>query len=396
MAKNDVRVTDNPKLKQKVLSDGNYSLYLDYYLGRVKVYDDAKDAIVSKVQRKREFLKLTILAHPRTPIEREMNNQTMELARKIRGEREQELKEQAQGYRLNKDHSNINFLDFFQTYIDNYTKKDKRMVKLALGRFVDFLKDTREYKKYAKAIKPAQIDREMVVAFTEYLQSRSKGEGAHTLYARFKKVCKYALEHDVFKKNPCDGVTIHVDHSITKDILSQDEMRQLLATHYPGENNNIRRAFTFSLLTGTRFCDVKDMRFSNIDRANRLLIFNQSKTKGHSENSIVRIPLNDNLMALIGEPHDGQSAEALIFPLPSYVMCLKALRHWTKRAGIDKHITWHCARHSAATAMIENGASPVVVMKILGHSSLHYTERYMKIVDKQKRAALDSLPKLDL
>ena len=44
MAKNDVKVTDNPKLKQKELSDGNFSLYLDFYLGRVN----------GKVQRKRE------------------------------------------------------------------------------------------------------------------------------------------------------------------------------------------------------------------------------------------------------------------------------------------------------------------------------------------------------
>lgn len=38
-------VTENPKLKTKVLSDGNLSLYLDYYLGRVSVYDEALDII---------------------------------------------------------------------------------------------------------------------------------------------------------------------------------------------------------------------------------------------------------------------------------------------------------------------------------------------------------------
>ena len=55
-------VTENPKLKTKVLSDGNLSLYLDYYLGRVIVYDEALDREVSKVQRKREFL------YPQSPV----------------------------------------------------------------------------------------------------------------------------------------------------------------------------------------------------------------------------------------------------------------------------------------------------------------------------------------
>ena len=77
MAKNDTRVTDNPKLKQKELSDGNLSLYLDYYLGRISVRDEATGEIKSKVQRKREFLHLTILAAPRTPIERQQNKETL-------------------------------------------------------------------------------------------------------------------------------------------------------------------------------------------------------------------------------------------------------------------------------------------------------------------------------
>ena len=43
------------------------------------------------------------------------------------------------GYRLKKDR-NINFLDYYQAYIDSYTKKDLRMIKIALNRFKDLLK----------------------------------------------------------------------------------------------------------------------------------------------------------------------------------------------------------------------------------------------------------------
>ena len=111
MAKNDAIVTDNPKLLQKKLSDGNFSLYLDYYLGRVNVKDPMTGEAKSKVQRKREFLKLVLLAAPRTPEERKTNKETLELAKKIRAEREQELKESMLGYRLRKDRVII-FLDY--------------------------------------------------------------------------------------------------------------------------------------------------------------------------------------------------------------------------------------------------------------------------------------------
>lgn len=397
MAKNDARVTDNPKLKQKTLSDGNFSLYLDYYLGRVNVRNEETGELESKVQRKREYLHLTLLATPRTPIERQQNKETLSLAQKIRFEREQQLKENAHGYRLKRDACNINFLDYFQSYVDGYTKKDIRMMKIALSRFRDFLKDTPEYRKYILGIKPQQITREMIITFTEYLQSRSVGEGAKSIYQRFKKVIKYAIEHDIFVKNPCSGVVIKTDENILrKDVLSQDEIKRLIATHYEHENTNIQRAFIFCLYCGLRFCDVKDLTFANVDYSNRLLKFEQNKTKGHSSSSGVIIPLNEGLLRLIGEPASDQSKESLIFPLPSYEMCLKALKRWVKRAGIDKHISWHCARHSFAVNILNNGANIKTVASLLGHSGLKHTEKYTRAIDELKEAAINSLPELNI
>lgn len=394
MAKNDKLVTDNPKLLEKTLSDGNIALYLDYYLGRNEVYDEKKDAMVSKVQRKREFLKLTILANPRTPIERQTNRETYELARKIRFEREQEFKENMLGYRLRKERT-INFLSYFQAYNDRYTKKDYRMMKGTLNRFLDFLKI--EYPQYNTYLKPEQITKDMVSLFVEYLQSRSKGEGALDYYSKFKKVINYAVDNDVIAKNPCKGVVCKCDKQVLrKDVLSLEEMQALISTHYDNENPEIRKAFIFCLYTGIRFCDVKDLTFANVDYSNKLLSFEQNKTKGHSANSGVIIPLNEDLLRLIGEPKTEDISTEHIFALPSATMCLKALRRWTKRAGITKHITWHCARHSFAVNILNNGANIKTVASLLGHSGLKHTEKYTRAVDCLKEAAINSLPKLKL
>ena len=175
MAKNDAKVTDNPKLKEKILSDGQISLYLEYYLGYTQVYDEKKAKNVIKHNRKKEFLSLYVWQAPRTPIERQQNKSTYELARKIRFEREQEFKENIYGYRLKKDR-NINFLDYFQAYNDNYTKKDYRMMVLTLNRFKDFLRDTEEYSKYTLFIKPEQITKELVSNFVDYIQGRREND----------------------------------------------------------------------------------------------------------------------------------------------------------------------------------------------------------------------------
>ena len=387
--------TDNPKLGAKILSDGRESLFLDYYFGYQMVYSEKLDKQVAKKDRKREFLKLYLWQAPRTPLERQQNKETLELAKKIRFERGQELLESMQGYRLKKERD-INFLDYFQAYIGKYTKKDVRMVEIALKRFIDFLNDTPEYKKYAKKIKPEQITKDMVEAFTEYLQGRSVGEGAKSIYARFKKVIKYAIEHDAMLKNPCTGITIKVDdQQLRKEVLSPEEIQQLIATHYEHENPNIRRAFIFCLYCGLRYCDVKDLTFANVDYSNKRLKFEQNKTKGHSASSGVVIPLNDGILKLIGKPSSPGKQDEAIFPLPSYEMCLKALGRWVKRAGINKHISWHCARHSFAVNILNNGANIKTVASLLGHSGLKHTEKYTRAIDKLKEDAINSLPELN-
>ncbi len=164
----------------------------------------------------------------------------------------------------------------------------------------------------------------MVIDFSEYLQKRYSGEGAHTVIARFKKMTKAAVEAGVIMKNPCEGVIIKIDgNTLKKDVLSMEEMQRLITTHYEGENPEIRRAFIFCLYCGLRWCDVKDLTFANVDYSNKRLTFEQAKTKGHSNASGVVIPLNDGLLNLVGKGE----RDTLIFPLPSHTMCLKALRH---------------------------------------------------------------------
>ena len=141
---------------------------------------------------------------------------------------------------------------------------------------------------------------------------------------------------------------------------------------------------------------MKDLTFKNVDYSNKLLRFEQNKTKGHSANSGVVIPLNDGLLKLIGEPTDSGNRDEVIFPLPTYEACLKAVGRWVKRAGIEKHISWHCARHSFAVNILNNGANIKTVASLLGHSGLRHTEKYTRAIDSLKQEAINSLPELKI
>ena len=410
MAKITKQAKQNPKLEQRTLSDGRISLRLVYYHGRKQTpvlneqgeqvfYESGKMKGKPKFKvehdRTKESLNMYLWEHPRSAKERQHNKETLELAERIRYEKEQQFKESLTGYRL-KPNKIINFLDYFQTYIDGYSKKDIRMIEMALRRFKDFLNNNKKYSIYGEYIKPEQLNKDMMIDFVAYLKSRSKGEGAKSVYQRFKKVINYAIEHGIMANNPCKGVSIVVDeHVLRKDVLSLAEIEQMINTHYDGENPNVRNAFIFCLYTGLRFCDVSKLTYDSIDYSNMLLRFEHNKTEGHSKKSGVILPLNEGLLPIIGEPKTDKPAEELVFNLPTHESCNKSIKRWGKRAGITKHITWHCARHSFAVNILNNGANIKTVGSLLGHSGLRHTEKYTRAVDELKKEAINSLPKLN-
>ena len=64
------------------------------------------------------------------------------------------------------------------------------------------------------------------------------------------------------------------------------------------------------------------------------------------------------------------------------------LKEWMEAAGITKHITYHCTRHSFACLQLDAGTSIAVVQRYLGHKNVATTEVYAKISDAQKRASV--------
>ena len=406
MARIDNRNKQNPKLLQAELSDGRASLYLEYYLGRSEtpvLDEDGQQVLYTegatkgrpkfkvKHARKRENLNLYIWVHPRSTQERLQNKNTLALAEKIRFEREQEFLMHREGYRLKKDRS-VNFLDYFQKYLDNYTKADVASMKTALTKFKRFLEASSKYDIFRQFIRADQITKSMMTDFAEYLQANGRGEGPAATFHRFKKVLRVAMEDELIRKNPCDGIIlIRGENVLKKEILLPDEINTLLSTPCNCKYPDIQRAFALSLFTGIRFCDVRRLRYRDIDYTAQTLKFQQSKTRDRSNHSWVLMPLNDHLLTLIGQPSDDTNPDALLFDLPSYASCHDVILRWVEKAGIKKHISWHCARHSFAVNVLNGGANIKTLASLLGHSGIKHTEKYTRAIDSLRQDAINSL-----
>ena len=65
------------------------------------------------------------------------------------------------------------------------------------------------------------------------------------------------------------------------------------------------------------------------------------------------------------------------------------LRLVAARAGLNRRITPHMLRHTAATLLIETGVDIRIVQRLLGHSSIATTEIYTHVSDEALRKTLE-------
>lgn len=323
--------------------------------------------------RSYEFLDLYYVPS-RHPINTEMNRQHKELAEQIRAKRQLEL--ESDNYNIEPKHKQqVAFLDYFEHWRQNYPNKDVRLVIACQNYFKKFLTDS----KISTKITTRQITRDIAKKFRAYLDKHLNGETPYNYYGKFIKLCKDATEDKLMKTDPCKGIKNSRPDGLKKDILSIDEIQALKKAETP--NKQVKAAFLFSLNTGLRWVDVKALKWGNID--GDVLKMSQAKT---GKEAIVF--LNDYALSLL--PERGNRTD-LVFHLPSHTAALKNLKTWVKNAKIDKHITWHSARHSFAVNLLIYKVDVKTMSSLLGHAGLKHTEKYTRVVDELKRQAVKTI-----
>jgi len=208
------------------------------------------------------------------------------------------------------------------------------------------------------------------------------GEGALSYYNRFKKMIKQAYRKKLMKDNVLDFVERKIKGKAKKkDVLTLGELKILSAT--PTESSEIRKAFLFTCVTGLRWIDIKALQWKSINIDSQKMNITQSKT-----NEDVATPLNETAIKLLGE---AGAPGKKVFDLPTANGANKTLKAWVKRAGITRVITWHNGRHSFGTNLIFNDVDILTASKLLGHTSMKHTHRYVNAANEMKKAATDKL-----
>ena len=375
------RIIKEPiRIRQKKLANGNLSLYLDIYRDGKRVY---------------EFLKLYIIPE-KTRDDKEKNRQTMQLANSIKAKRIVEIQNGVFGFKSEFPTDTL-FFDYYRAMCN------KRLGAESRGNWGNWFSCLHHLKKYERneRITFAEITPEWVQGFRDYLDNdacawthdyrkriKDKPLARNSKLSYFNKLracLNQAFEERIIPINPCRGVENFKPEEGNRMYLTIDEVRLLSKTEceYP----RIKDAFLFSCLTGLRRSDVIKLRWGDVHQQGDFtrIIFRQKKTQGQEY-----LDITPQAATLMGER--GNPDEFVFRDVHSPSCTNHAIQEWVLSAGIHKKITFHCARHTFATMMLDIGTDIYTVSKLLGHRELSTTQIYAKVLDKNKQRAVSNIP----
>lgn len=356
------------KLRQKPLRGGGASLYLDVYQNGRRTY---------------EFLRLYLIPEKST-LDKVQNKETLRTAQAIKAQRIIELQNNSYGLPTTSK-GRVKLSDYAAAH--SKASVWPWVVKLLA--------------EYAPTLTIGAVTKSHVEGFINFLENKtSKRNGAplspNTIKTLFSKLCcllNKAEREGILPKNPAKKLASEErphNEAAQREYLTADEVAAIIAA--PHKRTDIKQAFLFCCFCGLRFSDMIKLKWGDIKTLSDGT--KQAEIKQQKTKQPLYLPLSGNAVKWLPDRPTGANDEACIFPqfrADSYNRLLKKL---IQAANIKKVVTWHVSRHTFATLLLTYGADIYTTSKLLGHSNVTTTQIYAKVIDANKRAAVELIPRL--
>lgn len=372
------------QLREKKISGGKISFYLDIYHNKTRWYET-----------------LNIHINKKKPTEDD--KQKKRLAVEIRAKRENELIVQDNGL-TDKSKRKADFV----TWLEN----DWKERGFNNNRNVNGMKHLKRYLD-GEPLPFSAITPEWIKNYGKHLLRKVSNNTAFGYVKDIFTALENAVRADIILQNPFRKIPKHERlrlKPIFRNSFTLEELQILWDTPCKMEPQ-YRQAYLFSCFTGLRWSDISQLRWSEIitktidGKEQWFIYFEQEKTE-----DVEYLPISDQAIIILKERKKDQikSDEKNLFVFPKtvetdfvttkvYKRVHYFLKKWAKAAGFNpKRMHFHTGRHTFATNILENSpdADLWTVSKLLGHKTINPTMIYAHVRDSRKRSAVKGLPTL--
>ena len=353
-------------LRTRPLKHGMLSFYLDYYPGY-------RDQETMKTIR-HEGLNIYIYANPKNERERNFNATMSEKAEAIRCRRFESIVNDRYDF-FDRHKLKADFLEYYRKQLRKHDQK----WEFVYHHFYNFVHGKCTFE---------EIDIDLCNKFREYLlnakqlrrDSRISKNSASGYWSTFRGLLKILYRNRLIKTNINDFLDKIETEDTPKEYLSVEELYKLAET--PCKKPILKTAALFSCLTSLRISDILSLQWHEIvDFAAGGKCVHTITQKTKTEDII---PISDEALQLIGYSPE---KTGLVFKGLKRSWTQHHMKEWIREAGITKNITFHSYRRTYATLQGAAGTDIRTIQSNMAHRSITTTQRYMKVVDSNKREA---------
>ena len=361
--------------------NGTISLRLETHFG----YYIDKDGN-SKRNRRIETLAIKLIDKPKTAYDKHNNKELLKQAEIIRAEREKQYLYQEYDL-IDREKIVQPFLPYLDRIIESKLKETTK------GNHSGWKGSRNWLIKYAGTyITFKDITTEFCQDFWEYLSKtyRDNGEllsenSRVSYFNKFRSSIKQAVREGYIKSNPASDIKIGKPKQTEAVYLTTKEIEAIIKK--PCRYKSLKNAFMFCIYTGLRHSDVMALKWGNISiNGDEWIIELQVKKAGKMFYG--KIPQGAKpYMGVIGNVTDK------VFTGLRYNTNHNTVLHkWMLSAGITKDITYHSSRHTFAMESLKNGIDVTILQKMLVHSDIRTTMRYVHMSNDLVKEASDKFP----
>jgi len=239
-----------------------------------------------------------------------------------------------------------------------------------------------------------------------YLKNMKRPRSNFTInhyFTLLKTLFNYAIKQEKYPgKNPINQVQPYtVDkkrRAYTPDevvrIIAAAEKVEKSARSFAHFQKYAKRIVLMCLYTGMRLGEVLNLRWENIE--DDKIVLKRSETKQRKEKVM---PITAGLKEVLDSIRDNRRNDGYVFPFHRSGVRVQAglldslLRRIREYSGVEDFI-FHNLRHTASTIMASSlgqGVGLADVMKILGHSQIKTTMRYLHSDFDRMKKAMETL-----
>lgn len=170
--------------------------------------------------------------------------------------------------------------------------------------------------------------------------------------------------------------------------LSDDERTRLLEAVQ--DNPDLRLAVLLALTTGARRMEVMSLTWGQVDLSRRVILLEETKNGERRP-----LPIVGPAFDLLRERAKVRRLDTdLLFPgrvHPKQPLDLRTPWETALRKAEIENFHWHDLRHTAASYLAMNGASPQEIAAVLGHKTLQMVKRYAHLSHEHVAGVMERL-----